>query len=109
MLGLVTVSGVAVAAPSYDGNWSVRVVAEANECSLDQALPIRVADGQVSVRGFLGPHARGAVQQNGVIDIRLSHAGDIVEATGTLDGMTGGGSWNSSTLNCGGTWMATKN
>ena len=109
LFGAITASSVTLAAPFYDGNWSVRVLAEADACSLDQALPIRVADGQVSVRGFLGPRARGQVQQTGEIDIQLSHAGDIVEATGALDGTTGGGSWSSSTLNCGGTWMATKN
>ena len=96
------------AGPAYDGRWSVRVVVVAGDCSLDRPLPIRVADGRVSLAALFGPRVRGKVRRDGQISIRLSHAGEIVDAAGVLAGQRGNGSWKSPTLDCGGVWKATK-
>lgn len=96
------------AGPLYDGKWSVRVVVVAGDCSLNRPLPIRVADGRVSLAALFGPRVRGKVQQDGQISIRLSYAGEVVDAAGALAGQSGRGSWKSPTLNCGGVWKAMK-
>lgn len=105
---LMAGSNTALAGLAYDGTWSVKVFAQAEECSLTRTLRLRVADGRVSWAGLFGPRAQGQVHQDGQIRIRLSHAGEVVDATGALAGRSGGGSWKSPTLHCGGTWKAMK-
>ena len=101
VLATLALSPVAHADSSYDGRWSVRVVADNGRCNDDYALPIKVNDGVVTYGGLLGIQA-GKVTDAGKLTIRAAG----VRATGSLDDDGGKGRWTSK--NCKGSWVARK-
>jgi hypothetical protein len=92
----------------FDGRWSIRVMADIEECALGRAVPLRVSDGRISYGGLLGAVATGQVRPNGKVRMRMAHATDVVNATGALKGATGSGRWASATSECVGDWSARK-
>lgn len=93
----------AVAASSdFDGNWSVKVIAEYGECR-ERTIFLQVHEGTVSFAGF-GATATGAVGSDGRLQAQLAHREEVVKAKGALRGTIGNGIWSS--LNCAGSWIA---
>lgn len=92
----------------FDGRWTIRVLADVQDCALGHAVPIRVADGRISYGGFLGAAASGQVRADGKVRMRMAHAADVVNATGSLKGAAGSGRWASATSECVGDWRARK-
>jgi hypothetical protein len=93
---------------SFDGLWSVEIVAKASACSLAYAVPINVANGNITYAGLFDAVADGTVGDDGAVRVRLAHSGDVVRATGALSERSGFGQWSSATLECQGTWSARK-
>ena len=92
----------------FDGRWTIRVMADVEDCALGRSVPIRVSDGRISYGGFLGAAASGQVRANGKVRMRMAHATDVVNATGALKGAMGSGRWASATSECVGDWTARK-
>jgi len=108
-LGLLSGAGLAMpgaAATSFDGSWSVSIVARSGECRAPATVPIRVTEGRVSYAGAFRARANGAVDESGRLAIRFSHKDRIVAASGSLEGGRGSGRWTSPTEECSGTWTA---
>ncbi len=98
----------ATAPTPFDGGWSVAVTSPSASCDLPDAVPIRVAGGAVRYDGWFGPRTTGAVEQNGALAVSISYRSDIVNVSGTLTATQGSGRWVSPTLDCAGTWVATR-
>ncbi len=105
---LLPLAASANAPTPFDGGWSVAVTSATESCDLPDAVPIRVADGAVRYDGWFGPRTTGEVQPNGSLAVSISYRSDIVTVSGVLSGTSGSGRWVSPTLECGGTWVATR-
>ncbi|MGD9740508.1 MAG: hypothetical protein AB7O56_15250 [Bauldia sp.] len=92
----------------FDGGWAVQVFTEDADCQVTDAVPIRIADGNVRYGGWFGPSTTGEVNTAGALQIRISYFGDVVNVAGQLAGETGTGYWISPTLECNGTWTAVR-
>jgi hypothetical protein len=104
-MALAVQTAPAVAGTPFDGIWSVQVSSQ--ECS-DLRVPIQVAGGAVSYAGSFGAQADGRVGPDGRLNISFSYKRDVVTAQGSLNGSRGFGSWFSPTMNCSGSWVASK-
>jgi hypothetical protein len=101
-------AGAARAQTTFDGQWSVEIVANTSACALAYAVPIQVEDGNISYGGGLGAIADGRVGSDGALRVQLTASDVIVHATGALTDGKGLGQWSSATLKCEGTWTARK-
>lgn len=106
LIGLVPFVQPSVAAPTFDGRWSVAIVAESGDCSARYTVPIEVAGGQIRYAGRFSAEASGEVGSAGQLNVSFSYRDDVVKAKGSLTGQNGYGSWISPTQECGGTWRA---
>lgn len=106
LIGLVPLMQPSAAAPTFDGRWSVAIVAESGDCSARYTVPIEVAGGQVRYAGRFGAEARGKVGATGQLNVSFAYRDDLVTAKGSLTHKNGYGSWTSPTQECGGTWRA---
>jgi hypothetical protein len=102
------VASASSAQTSFDGLWSVEIVAKATACSLAYAVPIQVANGNITYAGLFDAVADGTVGDDGEVRVQLARSGDVVQATGALGERSGFGQWSSATLECQGTWSARK-
>jgi hypothetical protein len=94
---------------TFDGRWSVKIVADAGECpAVGFAVPIKVSDGRISYNGMFDAVAAGKVATDGKLKVRMEHQKDVVTATGALADGSGSGRWTSPTLACKGSWVATR-
>jgi hypothetical protein len=96
------------AASTFDGRWSVAIVAESGDCSARYTVPIEVAGGKIRYAGRFNAEASGNVGSSGQLDVSFSYREDLVRAQGSLAGRNGFGSWTSPTQECGGTWRAVR-
>ncbi len=104
-LSVATLPNAGLAAKPFDGEWSVRIVAQSGECR-GYTVPIEVSGGRVSYSGFFDATANGSIKSNGVLKVRFAHEDDVVNASGSVAGTAGSGRWNSPTKGCAGTWTA---
>jgi len=108
---LAALAGAALAHPAaaqtFDGRWSVRLVAASGDCRAGYALPITVDAGAIRFSAF-GANANGTVRDNGRLSVTISRDDDVLTARGALKGRTGSGSWQSPTQGCTGTWTAAR-
>jgi len=95
-------AGAVQVASSYDGRWSVKIVPENGRCRT-RTVALRVDEGQISFAGF-GARAEGAVSPDGALAVSISHRDKVVNASGSVAGEAGRGSWQSS--DCDGSWTA---
>ena len=106
------IAGVAApanaSAAAHDGKWIVSVVSESGTCRARYTVPIRVEDGQVTYAGAFRAEASGRVNPTGKLKVSFSHKEQVLDASGSLQGRSGYGSWKSPTKDCAGTWMARK-
>lgn len=107
LTGLTTGTPVQ-AAQTFDGRWSVAIVAESGDCSARYTVPIDVDGGQVRYAGRFSAEASGKVGASGQLEVSFAYRDDVVRAKGSLTDRNGYGSWTSPTQECGGTWRATR-
>lgn len=105
MLGAAILPNASLAAKPFDGEWSVRIVAQSGECS-GYTVPIEVSGGRVSYSGFFNATASGSIKPDGVLRVRFAHEDEVVNASGSVRGVAGSGRWSSPTKGCAGTWTA---
>jgi len=94
----------AIAAPSYDGLWSVVIVTETGTCDRAYRYRIRISNGTLINAGDEAFVISGKVSANGSVSVRVSHGEKHASGSGRLSGNAGAGSWTGG--DCAGTWEA---
>jgi hypothetical protein len=94
----------AMAAPIYDGLWSVVIVTDKGTCDRSYRYPVRIFNGTLVNVGNSAMSITGNVRDNGSITVSLSDGRKDAIGSGRLSGTTGTGSWKSG--ECAGTWEA---
>jgi hypothetical protein len=109
MLGGMMFSGAGLlAAPTFDGNWSVLIVTDRGQCDPAYRYGLVIRNGQVIYEGDASVNVAGRVSGNGAVSVRVSAGSQSANGTGRLSSAQGGGTWrgNGSSGMCSGTWSA---
>jgi hypothetical protein len=97
-----------VAAPGFDGTWSVLVVTEDGTCDRAYRYAVRIAGGQVKPAGDEAVSMSGTVSGNGAVKVNVGRGDQKASGSGRLAGKAGTGRWTgrSNAGACSGTWSA---
>ena len=104
--GAAAIATPAIAAPAYDGNWSVLIITQKGDCDRGYRYPVKISNGSVGYAGEASFTVKGKVEQTGAITVTVSRGDKSARGSGTLTGNGGGGAWKTSGGECSGTWVA---
>jgi len=93
-----------IAAPRYDGVWSVSLVTTRGDCMESFRYPVQITHGVVGNGGGLAIDVRGRVAANGAVIVRVSHGEQHATGSGRLTSTAGNGFWRGA--GCAGSWTA---
>jgi hypothetical protein len=93
---------------NHDGIYAVNIVTQQGNCSRDYHWMIAVSGGRVSSAGDTPMEASGQISQRGIVNLAFQRFGEVATVTGTLAKGSGSGTWSSKTMQCAGSWRATR-
>jgi hypothetical protein len=91
-----------------DGTYTVNIVTHQGGCDRSYQWTILVAGGRVSSAGEAPMEASGQINSSGGVKLRFQRFGDVADVSGSLAKGAGSGTWTSPTLQCSGSWRATR-
>ncbi len=91
-----------------DGIYTVNIMTRQGSCDRYYQWTILVYGGRVSSAGVTPMEASGQINASGAVRLRFQSFGDVADVTGKLVKGAGSGTWISPTLNCSGSWRATR-
>ena len=101
--------GAALAANAFDGTWSAQVVTEKGDCDRAYRYPSVVEKGRARYGGTESFAVSGSITPAGALRMSISRGQDRADASGSVEGKWGSGSWKTSgARSCSGTWTAEK-
>jgi hypothetical protein len=98
----------AVSMKGNDGVYAVHATTQQGSCDRDNYWLISVSGGRVSSAGDAPIAASGQINSHGAVNLQFERFGQIARATGRVISGAGAGTWISPTLNCSGSWRATR-
>jgi hypothetical protein len=103
-----TSAGVASAASSYDGRWSVLIQTDRGSCDQAYRYGLKIVNGNVTYAGDSGFDIRGRVSGNGSVHVRVSNGESYADGHGRLSTDSGSGAWRGYGAGgaCSGRWFA---
>ncbi|MGH6823987.1 MAG: hypothetical protein ACREC4_10985 [Methylocella sp.] len=93
---------------NHDGIYAVDIVTQRGSCDRDYHWLIAVSGGRVSSAGDALMEASGKISRHGIVALAFEGFGQIATASGKLARRTGSGTWSSATMQCAGSWRATR-
>ncbi|MCI0600489.1 MAG: hypothetical protein L0Y60_13375 [Beijerinckiaceae bacterium] len=91
-----------------DGIYAVYVTTRAGDCDKLYDWTILVSGGRVSSAGDTPMEASGQINPRGLVNLQFERLGQVANVTGRVAMGAGSGTWTSPTMNCSGSWRATK-
>lgn len=101
-------AGGALAASSFDGDWSVLVITEKGGCDRAFRYRVGVAQGRIGYRGAAAAQVAGTVTRKGAVNVTISLGNQSARGIGSLTGTGGRGTWRGTDAAgaCSGHWEA---
>ncbi|MGH6793776.1 MAG: hypothetical protein ACREDD_05950 [Methylocella sp.] len=93
---------------NHDGIYAVDIVTREGSCDKDYHWMISVSGGRISSAGDTPMVASGEISQRGIVDVAFRRFGQVATVIGKLAMGSGSGTWSSPSLQCGGSWRATR-
>jgi hypothetical protein len=93
---------------NHDGIYAVDIVTRQGSCDRDYHWLIAVSGGRVSSTGDAIMDASGQISRRGIVNLAFERFGQVATATGKLTKGAGSGTWSSTTMQCAGSWRATR-
>ena len=93
---------------NHDGIYAVNIVTQQGSCNRDYHWMIAVSGGRVSSAGDTPMAASGQINQRGIVDLAFQRFGQVAKVIGKLAKGSGSGTWSSPTMQCAGSWRATR-
>ncbi|MGH6836929.1 MAG: hypothetical protein ACREC9_15645 [Methylocella sp.] len=93
---------------SHDGIYAVDIVTRQGSCDRGYHWLIAVSGGRVSSAGDALMEASGKISRQGIVSLAFERFGQIATAKGKLARGAGSGTWSSPTMQCAGSWRATR-
>jgi hypothetical protein len=92
----------------HDGIYAVDIVTRRGSCDRDYRWLIAVSGGRVSSAGDALMEASGLISRRGIVTLAFERFGQVATVTGKLARGAGSGTWFSPTMQCAGSWRATR-
>jgi hypothetical protein len=113
LLGAATISaahaqGRGAMRQDHDGIYAVDITTRQGKCDRDYHWLIAVTGGRVSSAGDALMEASGRISRRGIVALAFERFGQVAMATGKLTRGAGSGAWSSPTMQCAGSWRATR-
>jgi hypothetical protein len=93
---------------NHDGIYAVNIVTQQGSCSRDYHWMISVSGGRISSAGDTPMAASGEINQRGIVDVAFRRFGQVAKVIGKFAMGSGSGTWSSPTMQCAGSWRATR-
>ena len=93
---------------NHDGIYAVDIVTRRGNCDRDYHWLIAVSGGRVSSAGDTLMEASGQISRRGIVHLAFQRFGQVATVTGKLAMGSGSGTWSSPTMQCAGSWRATR-
>jgi hypothetical protein len=93
---------------NHDGIYAVDITTRKGSCDRDYHWLIAVSGGRVSSAGDALMEASGRISRRGIVALAFERFGQVATATGKLARGAGSGAWSSPTMQCAGSWRATR-
>ena len=93
---------------NHDGIYAVDIVTRQGSCERDYHWKISVSGGRVSSAGDTLMEASGQISRRGIVALAFQRFGQVATVTGKLAMGAGSGTWSSKTMQCAGSWRATR-
>ncbi|MDQ6867421.1 MAG: hypothetical protein M3178_03065 [Pseudomonadota bacterium] len=93
---------------NHDGIYAVDIVTRQGSCDRDYHWLIAVSGGRVSSAGDTLMEASGKISRRGIVALAFERFGQVATVTGKLAMGSGSGTWSSTTMQCAGSWRATR-
>jgi hypothetical protein len=93
---------------NHDGIYAVDITTRQGRCDRDYHWLIAVSGGRVSSAGDALMEASGRISRRGIVALAFERFGEIATVTGKLAKGKGSGTWSSPTMQCAGSWRATR-
>jgi hypothetical protein len=91
-----------------DGIYSIKVTTHRGDCTKHYKWMILVSGGRVSSVGGTPMDVSGQISSRGVVALQFERFGQVAKVTGKVAKGFGSGTWSSPTLQCSGSWRATR-
>jgi hypothetical protein len=91
---------------NHDGIYAVDIVTRKGSCDRDYHWVIAVSGGRISSGTPM--EASGQISRRGVVRLAFERFGQVATVTGKLAMGAGSGTWSSPTMQCAGSWRATR-
>lgn len=92
----------------HDGVYAIDIMTKQGSCDKAYHWTISVTGGRVRSAGEMPLEASGQINQGGIVQLAFERFGQIATAKGRLARGEGSGTWYSPTLQCGGSWRASR-
>jgi hypothetical protein len=93
---------------NHDGIYAVDITTRQGNCDKDYHWLIAVSGGRVSSAGDTLMEASGKISRRGIVALAFHRFGQVATVTGKLAMGAGSGTWSSTTMQCAGSWRATR-
>jgi hypothetical protein len=93
---------------NHDGIYAVDITTRQGTCERDYHWKIAVSGGRISSAGDTPMVASGEISRRGIVDLAFQRFGQVATVTGNLAMGSGSGTWSSPTMQCAGSWRATR-
>jgi hypothetical protein len=93
---------------NHDGIYAVDITTRQGSCDRDYHWMISISGGRISSAGDTPMAASGEISRRGVVDFAFQRFGQVATVFGKLAMGSGSGTWSSTTMQCAGSWRATR-
>ena len=93
---------------NHDGIYAVHIVTRQGSCDRNYRWMIAVSGGRVSSAWDTPMEASGQISRGGSVHLAFQRFGQVATVTGKLGMGSGSGTWSSTTMQCAGSWRATR-
>jgi hypothetical protein len=107
-IGAAHAQGGVTVRQNHDGIYAVNIVTRQGSCDRNYHWMIAVSGGRVSSAGDTLMEASGKISRRGIVALAFQRFGQVATVTGKLAMGSGSGTWSSTTMQCAGSWRATR-
>src|ERR1700730_5651404 len=93
---------------NHDGIYAVDIVTRQGSCDRDYHWLIAVSGGRVSSARDTLTEASGKISRRGIVALAFERFTQVRTVAGKLARGSGSGTWSSTTMQCAGSWRATR-
>jgi len=93
---------------NYDGIYAVDIVTRRGSCDRDYRWLIAVSGGRISSPWDTPMEASGQISRRGIVHLAFQRFGQVATVAGKLAMGSGSGTWSLPTMQCAGSWRATR-